>query len=57
MAWEKLLLSKCCGGIGFWDMRLFNLALLARQAWRLIQDPASLGVQILKAKYYPNGVS
>jgi hypothetical protein len=55
MAWEKLLLSKCCGGIGFWDMRLFNLALLARQAWRLIHDPASLGVQILKAKYYPNG--
>jgi hypothetical protein len=44
------------GGIGFQDMRLFNQALLARQAWRLIQYPTSLCAQVLKAKYYPNGV-
>jgi hypothetical protein len=33
----------------------FNQALLARQAWRLIQFPDSLCVQLLKAKYYPGG--
>jgi hypothetical protein len=33
-------------------MCLFNEALLARQAWRLIQFPDGLCSQHLKAKYY-----
>jgi hypothetical protein len=37
-------------------MRLFNQALLAQQAWRLIQYPDTLCAQLLKAKYYPNGI-
>jgi hypothetical protein len=43
------------GGMGFRDMKLFSKALLARQAWRLIQYPNSLCAWILQAKYYPNG--
>jgi hypothetical protein len=54
-AWERILMPKCHGGLGFRDMRLFNQALLARQAWRLIQFPDSLCAQLLKAKYYPQG--
>ena len=56
MAWDRMVRPKNQGGIGFRDMRLFNQALLARQAWRLIQYPTSLYAQVLKAKYYPNGV-
>jgi hypothetical protein len=56
VAWDIMLRPKDYGGMGFRDMRLFIQALLARQAWRLIQFPDTLCAQLLKAKYYPNGL-
>ncbi|KAK1644767.1 hypothetical protein QYE76_062572 [Lolium multiflorum] len=55
LSWDKITKSKNMGGMGFKDLRMFNQALLARQAWRLIQFPESLCARLLKAKYYPSG--
>ncbi|XP_074271423.1 uncharacterized protein LOC141595357 [Silene latifolia] len=53
VAWNKLVKPKADGGIGFRDFRLFNLALLGKQAWRLITNSGSLWSRLIKARYYP----
>ncbi|KAA3458125.1 reverse transcriptase [Gossypium australe] len=53
-AWKDLCLLKENGGIGFQNLADFNVALLAKQGWRLINYPDSLLARTLKAKYYPN---
>ncbi|XP_040367431.1 uncharacterized protein LOC121050669 [Rosa chinensis] len=54
VSWDKLCVLKLEGGLGFRDMHLFNLSLLAKQGWRLIHRPKSLVAPLFKAKYHPN---
>ena len=44
------------GGMNFRKLRSFNLALLAKQGWRLPTNPDSLVGQIYKAKYHPTSI-
>ena len=55
MAWWKLCYPKNEGGMGFRNFHSFNLAMLAKQVWRLIKDPNSLCASVLRSKYFPNG--
>lgn len=46
-------MPKVEGGLGYRDLRHFNLVLLAKQGWRILKSPDSLASKILKAKYFP----
>ena len=50
--WKKLCTPKDKGSMGFRDLRAFNLALLAKQGWRIQQNQNSLVHRIFKAKYF-----
>ncbi|XP_042954744.1 uncharacterized protein LOC122291171 [Carya illinoinensis] len=50
--WKTLGISKDDGGLGYRDFEKFNVALLAKQGWRLMTHPDSLASRVLKAKYF-----
>ncbi|XP_041017914.1 uncharacterized mitochondrial protein AtMg00310-like [Juglans microcarpa x Juglans regia] len=53
--WNQMKSSKIIGGLGSRDLEFFNMAMLAKQGWRLVQNSGSLAAKIISTKYYPNG--
>ena len=52
MAWDKICKPVEKGGLGFRDLKNFNLALLAKQLWCLLHHPTSLLARVMKGRYY-----
>ena len=52
ISWEKLGNPKKEWGMGFRDLRAFNLALLAKQGWQIQQNFGFLVHRVFKAKYF-----
>ncbi|GAU41975.1 hypothetical protein TSUD_306810 [Trifolium subterraneum] len=49
--WDKICLDKEHEGLGVRRVKEFNISLLGKWCWRLLQEPESLWVQVLAAKY------
>lgn len=51
--WGKLCKPKRLGGLGFKNFSFFNQAMIAKQYWRLHDNPNSLLARTFKKKYFP----
>jgi hypothetical protein len=55
MSWSKLERSKNTCGLGYRDLEAFNMGLLAKQGWRLVQHPETLVARVFREKYHSGG--
>ncbi|KAL0427995.1 UNVERIFIED_CONTAM: putative mitochondrial protein [Sesamum latifolium] len=54
VAWTRLCTTKEAGGLGFRRLKEFNLALLAKQTWRVALGPSSVLNSVMSHKYFPH---
>ncbi|KAA3462160.1 reverse transcriptase [Gossypium australe] len=53
--WRDMCTPKVKEGLGFKDLESFNLALLAKQGWKILMQPNCLFACVMKSKYFPKG--
>lgn len=55
MSWDRMCMKKSDGDMRFRKLHDFNLALLGKQAWRLVTIAESMVNRVFKVRYYPDG--
>lgn len=53
LSWKKMCTAKEGGGLGFKELNKFNITMLAKQGWRLLNNQNPLVTRIMQAKYFP----
>lgn len=53
MSWDNLCTVKEEWGLGFKKLREFNVAMLEKQAWRLVNNTNPLVTKLMQARYFP----
>ncbi|CAJ2640848.1 unnamed protein product [Trifolium pratense] len=53
LAWDRMTYPKTQGGMGFRDLHSFNLAMIAKQGWKIMTQAHSLLAKLYKARYFP----
>lgn len=51
VSWSDVCKNKNIGGLGIRDLGSFNIVLIRKWMWRLINEPNSIWVTVLKSKY------
>lgn len=51
MSWEKLSCTKKEDGLDFRDFKAFNMAMVSKQGWHLLEKSHALVSRIFKARY------
>lgn len=54
VSWKNLGRKKDNGGLGFRELDCFNMAMLAKQGWRILKFPDSLAARVMREKYFPD---
>lgn len=52
LKWEKLCVAKEVGSLGFKEIKKSNMALLAKQVWRMLENLDSLCYKVFKACFF-----
>lgn len=52
MRWGIMDILKVQGGLEYRDLHQFNLDIVAKQDWRILQQPNALALKIMKARYF-----
>lgn len=53
LSWGRMCECKEGGGLGFKNLKDFNILMLAKQGWRFINNSNPLVTSLMKAKYFP----
>lgn len=53
--WAWVCPPKELGGLGITNSRLLNIAMMCKWIWKIVQGSSGLWVDLLRAKYFPNG--
>lgn len=52
VSWSEMCKAKETRGMGFCDVPDFNQALLAKQAWKIVNEPDALLSRLYKGRYF-----